>query len=34
MNIKFNFIEFARFLICVGIAWIAWMSHYHLGSIF
>ncbi len=34
MNIKLNPIEVARFLICVGIAWIAWMTHYHTGAIF
>ncbi len=34
MNIKLNPIEVARFLICLGIAWIAWMTHYHTGAIF
>ncbi|SMP06317.1 hypothetical protein SAMN06265375_101774 [Muriicola jejuensis] len=34
MNLKLNPIEVARFLICVGIAWIAWMTQYHTGVIF
>ncbi len=34
MNLKLNPIEVARFLICLGIAWIAWMTHYHTGAIF
>ncbi|NNL80180.1 MAG: hypothetical protein HKO67_06810 [Flavobacteriaceae bacterium] len=34
MKTKFNALEIARFMICVGIAWIAWMTHYHTGAIF
>ncbi len=34
MNVKLNPIEVARFLICVGIAWIAWMTQHHTGTIF
>jgi hypothetical protein len=34
MKLKMNFIEVARFLICFGIAWIAWIAHYYTGGIF
>lgn len=34
MNNKINVLEIARFMICVGIAWIAWMAHHHTGTIF
>lgn len=34
MKIKINYIEIARFLICVGIAWIGYLYAWHTGSIF
>ena len=34
MNTKINFIEVGRFLICLGISWIAWLCMWHTGSVF
>jgi hypothetical protein len=33
MKLKIDFIEIARFLICVGIAWIGYMYMWHTGSL-
>lgn len=34
MNTKIKFIEVGRFLICLGISWIAWMCMWSTGSVF
>jgi hypothetical protein len=34
MKAKLDVIEMGRFLICLGIAWIAWFCKFHTGSIF
>ena len=34
MRTRVNYVEIGRFLICLGLAWIAWMSMYHTGAVF